>query len=317
MLIVIVLILLGFILLLKGADFLVDGSSALAAKMSISEIVIGLTIVAFGTSSPELLVNIFASLKDQPDVAFGNIVGSNIVNVLLILGISGIIYPIQIEKNTVWREIPFSLLAVFALFLMCNDMYFNNSENFLSRGDGLVLLLFFIIFLTYSFGIPKVESRDKPEIKELSNLKIILLILGGLVGLIFGGKLVVENTVYLARRLMVSEKLIGLTIVSIGTSLPELLTSTVAAYKKKSDIAIGNIVGSNIFNIFFILGVSAVIRPLPFQSVLNVDLIVLILVSLILFLTMFTGKKHSLDRWESELLVLLYILYTVYLLIRK
>jgi len=317
LLIVIVLILLGFILLLKGADFLVDGSSALAAKMSISEIVIGLTIVAFGTSSPELLVNIFASLKDQPDVAFGNIVGSNIVNVLLILGISGIIYPIQIEKNTVWREIPFSLLAVFALFLMCNDMYFNNSENFLSRGDGLVLLLFFIIFLTYSFGIPKVESRDKPEIKELSNLKIILLILGGLVGLIFGGKLVVENTVYLARRLMVSEKLIGLTIVSIGTSLPELLTSTVAAYKKKSDIAIGNIVGSNIFNIFFILGVSAVIRPLPFQSVLNVDLIVLILVSLILFLTMFTGKKHSLDRWESELLVLLYILYTVYLLIRK
>ena len=317
MLIVIILILLGFILLLKGADFLVDGSSALAAKMSISEIVIGLTIVAFGTSSPELLVNIFASLKDQPDVAFGNIVGSNIVNVLLILGISGIIYPIQIEKNTVWREIPFSLLAVFALFLMCNDMYFNNSDNFLSRGDGLVLLLFFVIFLTYSFGIPKVESRDKPEIKELSNLKIILLILGGLVGLIFGGKLVVENTVYLARRLMVSEKLIGLTIVSIGTSLPEFLTSTIAAYKKKSDIAIGNIVGSNIFNIFFILGVSAVIRPLPFQSVLNVDLIVLIVVSLILFLTMFTEKKHSLDRWEAGLLVLLYILYSVYLLIRK
>lgn len=317
MLTVIIFILLGFILLLKGADFLVDGSSALAAKMSISEIVIGLTIVAFGTSSPELLVNIFASLKDQPNVAFGNIVGSNIVNILLILGVSGIIYPIQIEKNTVWREIPFSLLAVFALFLMCNDMYFNNTENFLSRGDGLVFLLFFIIFLTYSFGIPKVESRDKPEIKELSNLKIILLIVGGLVGLIFGGKLVVENTVYLARRLMVSEKLIGLTIVSIGTSLPELLTSTVAAYKKKSDIAIGNIVGSNIFNIFFILGISAVIKPLPFQSVLNVDLIVLIMVSLILFLTMFTGKKHSLDRWEAGLLVLLYILYTVYLVIRK
>jgi len=312
-----ILLIIGFFLLIKGADYLVEGSSSLASKLKVSELLIGLTIVAFGTSTPELIVNIISSSQGNTDIAFGNVIGSNIVNILLILGIAGLIYPLRTEKNTVWKEIPFSLMAAVALLILCNDMILNGEPSILSRGDGLILLLFFIIFLTYSFGLSKVEIQDKPDIKIFSNRRVVVYILVGLIALFFGGRFVVNSAVDIAQKLNISEKLIGLTIVSIGTSLPELFTSAVAAKKHKSDIAIGNVVGSNIFNIFFILGISAVIRPLPYPNILNSDLIILIVASLLLFLTMFTGQKRRLDRWESFLFLILYLGYVIFLISRR
>lgn len=312
----ILLLVAGFALLIEGANFLVDSASAIAKRLNVSEIVIGLTIVAFGTSTPELVVNIASAIQGSTVISFGNIIGSNIVNILLILGISGIIYPIQTEKNTVWREIPFSLLAAIVLYILCNDLFLNQNSLFLGRFDGFILILFFILFILYTFGIPKIESRDKAEVKSLSVLKITLFITGGLAGLIIGGQLVVFSAVKLATILGISEKMIGLTIVAIGTSLPELFTSVVAAYKRKPDIAMGNIVGSNIFNIFFILGLTAIISPLPFDPVLNTDILFLIFISLILFFTMFSGQKRTLDRWEAIVLLFLYIGYSVFLIVR-
>jgi cation:H+ antiporter len=311
-----ILLVIGFVLLIKGAEFLVDGASAIAKRLNVSEIVIGLTIVAFGTSTPELVVNVASAIKGTAAISFGNIIGSNIINILLILGIAGLIFPIQTEKNTIWREIPFSLLAAIVLLILCNDLLLSQTSNFLSPGDGLILLVFFIIFIVYTFGIPKIESRDEPEVKSLSISKSVTFISAGLAALLIGGQLVVTNAIELASNLGLSEKLIGLTIVAIGTSLPELFTSAIAAYKRKPDIAIGNIVGSNIFNIFFILGITASISPLPFDTVLNIDILFLIFISFILFFTMFTGKKRTLDRWEAIVLLFLYAGYTAYLIIR-
>jgi cation:H+ antiporter len=316
MLLTVLLLILGFLLLIESADFLVNGASALASKLSISEMAIGLTVVAFGTSAPELIVNIFASLKNTAEITFGNIIGSNIINILLILGVSGIIYALHTRKNTVWREIPFSLLAVLVLYVMCNDYLFDSTKNILSRSEGIILLVFFLIFLTYTFAISKVEIADKFEIKTIGNFRMIIYLVAGLTGLILGGKLVVSNAVQIATALGLSNKLIGLTIISIGTSLPELFTSAVAAFKKKSDIAIGNIVGSNIFNIFFILGISAIINPPFFDKSLNVDLFILFIASLFLFFTMFTGRKRILDRWEAIVLVCLYIAYIIFIIMR-
>jgi len=311
------LIVIGFLLLIKGADFLVEGAAALAVRLSVSELVIGLTVVSFGTSAPELIVNILASVQGKSDITMGNIVGSNIINILLILGVAGIIKPILTEKNTVWREIPFSLLAALALFIGCNDILFGGGPNQISRGDGLLFLLFFIIFITYSFAISGIEFRDQEEIRTLSRGKIAIYIAVGLVGLIGGGKLVVDNAIEIARLMNVSEKVIGLTIVAIGTSLPELFTTAVAAFKGKSDIAIGNIVGSNIFNIFFILAISAIIRPVVFTAQLNVDIVVLITASIFLFLTMFIGDVRKLDRRESVVFLVFYAAYFIFLLIRR
>jgi cation:H+ antiporter len=316
MLINFLLLLTGFIILIKSADLLVNGASALAVKLTISEMAVGLTVVAFGTSTPELIVNIYASLANNAELTFANIIGSNIINILLILGVSGIIYALQTKKNTIWREIPFSLLAGIVLLIMCNDYVLDKTVNILSRSDGVVLLLFFIIFFIYTFTISKITVADKPEIKMLANFTITIFIVGGLLGLILGGKLVVNHAVEIARILGVSEKLIGLTIVSIGTSLPELFTSAVAAYKKKSDIAIGNIVGSNIFNIFFVLGISALIHPISFNSTFNIDIFILIIASLLLFFTMFTGGERTLDRWEAIVLLCLFITYNIFILIR-
>lgn len=308
----------GFVLLVKGADALVDGASSLAQRWSVSEIAIGLTIVAFGTSTPELAVNVFASFKGCSGIVFGNIVGSNIANILLILGIAGIIHPIQSEKNTVWKEIPFALLSAVVLLVLSNDLIVNADKNqILSKSDAIILLLFFITFLSYTFGISKIESNDTLDITILSGAKISVYIISGLVGLAVGGKLVVEGSVRIADWFAVSERLVGFTIVAVGTSLPELFTSAVAAYKRKSDIAIGNVVGSNIFNVFFVMGVSAFIAPVHFQSALNIDLLVLMGASLMLFMTMFTGKKRSLDRWEAILFIGCYVSYVVFLLMRR
>ncbi|MEX1330671.1 MAG: calcium/sodium antiporter [Desulfobacterales bacterium] len=314
------LFLLGFVLLIKGADFLVDGASAIARRFNISDLVIGLTVVAFGTSTPELFVNIVASARGNTDIAIGNVLGSNISNVFLILGISAIIYPLSVSKGTVWKEIPFSLLAVITLGLMANDQVIDgDGSSLLTRIDGLVLLAFFTIFLYYSFSIAKaIEGLDEHvPAKATSFVKSILLVIAGLIGLTLGGKWIVDGAVTLAKSFGMSESLVGLTIVAVGTSLPELATSAMAAYKKNVDIAVGNVVGSNIFNIFFVLGISATVRPLPFQTKSNLDIAVVTVSSLLLFLFMFTGKKRSLDRWEGIVSLFLYGGYIALLIIKE
>ena len=307
----------GFVLLIKGADYLVDGSASLAARLSVPDIVIGLTVVSFGTSSPELVVNVFANIQGNADLSFGNIIGSNITNTLLILGVAGIIYPLKTEKNTVWREIPFSFLAVIVLLVLVNDSLSGNGVNVLSRNDGVILLLFFLVFITYTFGITKIELNDEHDVDKLSTLKTSIYVVVGMIGLGVGGKLVVDHAIKLAELFDVSQKIIGLTIVAIGTSLPELVTSAVAAYKRKSDIAIGNVIGSNIFNIFLVLGISALIAPLGFDMALNVDILVLIAASTFLFISMFTGGVRVLDRWEAILLLIMYVGYMIFLIIRR
>ncbi|MEX1351744.1 MAG: calcium/sodium antiporter, partial [Desulfobacterales bacterium] len=278
------------------------------------------TVVAFGTSTPELFVNIVASARGNTDIAIGNVLGSNISNVFLILGISAIIYPLSVSKGTVWKEIPFSLLAVITLGLMANDQVIDgDGSSLLTRIDGLVLLAFFTIFLYYSFSIAKaIEGLDEHvPAKATSFVKSILLVIAGLIGLTLGGKWIVDGAVTLAKSFGMSESLVGLTIVAVGTSLPELATSAMAAYKKNVDIAVGNVVGSNIFNIFFVLGISATVRPLPFQTKSNLDIAVVTVSSLLLFLFMFTGKKRSLDRWEGIVSLFLYGGYIALLIIKE
>lgn len=315
-----ILFLVGFFILIKGADLLVGGSASIAKKLKIPSIVIGLTIVSFGTSAPEFIVNIFASINGNTEIAIGNILGSNIANILLILGISAIIYPLVTKKNTVYKEIPLSLLAACLVGVMANDFLIDKvSYSGLTRTDGIALLAFFIIFLYYTFGISKItgEAEDVPGEKNLTYLKATFFIIAGLTGLIFGGKWIVEGAVKMAEYFNVSEALIGLTIVAIGTSLPELATSAVAAYKKQTDIAIGNVVGSNIFNIFWILGVSSLIRPLPFSSSNNPDILMTILASAVLFGIMFIGKKHTIERWQGGMMVAIYIGYIVFLILKQ
>ncbi len=313
-----ILFLLGFLLLIKGADLLVEGASSIARRLNISDLVIGLTVVAFGTSTPELFVNIAASLKGSTDIAIGNVLGSNISNIFLILGISSIIYPLTVTKGTVWKEIPFSLLAVLILGILANDRIIDGRDfSMLSRIDGLVFLSFFIIFIYYTFGIAKeIEGMEEHvPAKEHGVIKAALMLVVGLIGLGLGGQWIVDGAISLATRFGLSESLVGLTIVAVGTSLPELATSAVAAYRKNVEIAVGNVVGSNIFNIFFVLGISSTIRPLPFKAGSNVDIGVVIIASLLLFFSMFTGKKQSLDRWEGIGLLVLYIIYVGYLVV--
>ena len=313
----IILLVIGFVLLIKGADFLVDGASSIARRFKISDLVIGLTVVAFGTSTPELFVNIIASIRGDTGIAVGNILGSNIANILLILGISSIIFPLSVTKGTVWKEIPLSLLAALLLGILVNDQLIDKKGfSALTRIDGLVLISFFVIFLYYSFSIAKrVEGMDEhvPS-KEYGFLKSFLLIIVGLVGLAVGGKWIVEGAIHLASASGVSQSFIGVTVVAVGTSLPELATSAVAAHKKNAEIAVGNVVGSNIFNIFWVLGLSSLIKPIPFQSRNNIDIGVVILSSVLLFFYMFTGKKKLLDRWEGTVFVLLYISYILLLI---
>ncbi|MBN1325699.1 calcium/sodium antiporter, partial [Candidatus Falkowbacteria bacterium] len=300
-----ILFLVGFVVLIKGADLLVDGSSAIAKRFNVSSFVIGLTIVAFGTSMPELIINIFSSVEGASEIAIGNIIGSNITNIMLILGIAAFIYPLTLEKGTVWRAIPLSLLAAIMVLILSNDKLIENrifSE--LSRIDGLVLISFFIIFLYYTFGIKKVQSEEVVKIESLTFSRAIIYICLGLIGLMLGGKWIVDGAIFIANQLNISQALIGLTIIAIGTGLPELTTSAVAAYKKKVDIAMGNVIGSNIFNIFWVLGISAMIRPLQFNIVLNYDIIFLIFASLLIFLFMFLGKKHVLEKWQGFTLII-------------
>jgi cation:H+ antiporter len=306
----------GFIALILGANFLVSGASSFARRFHVSELAVGLTIVAFGTSTPELVVNIVASRNGLSEVLLGNVIGSNIFNLLLILGISGTILPLVVQQKTVWLEIPISMVAVLVLFMMAN-ISLKGSVSVIGVPGGIILLALFAAFMVYVFfnlrsAVPETAgSKNKPVIFS------IVLIIAGLAGLILGGKMVVNESSKLAAQFGMSEKLIGLTIISIGTSLPELATSVVAALKKNSDMAIGNIIGSNIFNIFFVLGICAVLNPVEYPRSLNADLILLGIATLFLFTAMFTGKRRKLDRWESVLLVLLFIAYMVYIIARN
>lgn len=306
----------GLVLVLYGAKWLVNGASSVAKRLNIPDIVIGLTVVAFGTSSPELVANIFASLDGKPDIAIGNVLGSNISNIFLILGITAIIYPLKVHHDTTWKEIPLSLLAALIVFIMANDVWLDGSgDDMISRSDGLVLLGFLGVFLVYTFEISKKVPDDIHDVETLNPWRTVALIVLGLAGLAVGGKWFVDGAAGVARQLTISERVIGLTIMAVGTSLPELATSIVAAFKKKADIAVGNVVGSNILNIFFILGVSATIKPLPYNATYsNTDAKMAIAASAVLFLSTRIMSKAVITRLEGVIFAGIYFIYIIFLI---
>jgi len=316
MIIQILLVVVGFAFLIFGANWLVDGASALAKKYKVSDLAIGLTIVAFGTSAPELVVNIIGSAKGYSDIVIGNIVGSNNFNLFIILGISGLILPITVQSSTAWKEIPISLFAAVIMLFFIND--FNFSEpSFLGRTDGFIMLVLFLLFLYYVFNQMKKEPNIQTSLVQKSLPKIWGLILIGLSGLIIGGQFVVVNSVNIANSLGVSEKIIGLTIIAAGTSLPELVTSVVAAIKKNSDIAIGNVIGSNIFNILLVLSLSSIIKPIEYNPKFNLDLYILMGGTAFLIISMLTGQRKKVDRWEAGILLGFYLFYSIYLIMKE
>ena len=313
MLLQILFVIIGFTSLIYGANWMVNGASAMAKKYKVSDLAIGLTIVAFGTSAPELLVNVISSYNGHSDLVLGNVIGSNNFNLFIILGIAGLIMPIAVQSSTAKMEIPISLLVAVLLLFLINDFSFKEPSS-LNRIDGLILFLLFFVFLYYVFTQMKNETLIEVTSVQKSTASIWGLIILGLSGLIIGGQLVVSNSVAIADSLGISKKIIGLTIVAAGTSLPELVTSVVAAMKKNSDIAIGNVIGSNIFNILLILSISSFINPIAYNSNFNLDIYILIGGTIFLLMAMLTGRRKKLDRWEAAILLSLYVSYTVYLL---
>lgn len=299
-------------MLIKWADFLVDGASSLAKKLRISDLVIGLTIVAFGTSAPELVVNVVGSLSGANELVLWNIVWSNIANILLILWLTASIKSLTIARSTVRKEIPFALLGALVLAVMLNDeMFAMTNSSSLSWADGIILLCFFIIFMYYTVEIVRSRSDDTQEesFVPLPNWKSILMVVWWITGLARWGNMVVTNAITLATMRWWSEKLIGLTILAVGTSLPELATSLVAVTKSNTNIAVGNIVGSNIFNVFFVLWVTALINPVTFNPANNLDILINLIVHISLFGVLFIGKRHTLQRWQGVMFVILYVVF--------
>ncbi len=308
------LLILGLGMVVYGANFMVDGASALAKRYNIPNIVIGLTIVAFGTSAPELAISAYSAATGNSEIALGNVIGSNTANILLILGITAIIYPLTILRNTVQKEIPLSLLSAIVVYFLINDIqYAGSNQNIISFSDGIILLSFMAIFMYYMVHLAQTSGDNEDlTIPNWSKYKSLLYIISGLVLLIGGGKIFVDNAVELAIKAGMSKAVVGLTIVAIGTSLPELATSVVAALKKNSDIAVGNIVGSNIFNSFLILGTSSVIAPLPKGGITDIDLYVCIGASvLLLFSSHFMGR-FKIVKTEGIIFIFCYILYIGY-----
>jgi cation:H+ antiporter len=309
----------GFLFLLQGANYLIDGASALAKRLGVSTLVIGLTVVAFGTSMPELAVSLYACLKVCTDIVIGNIVGSNIANILLILGIGAIIYPLNVKHGTVWREIPLALLAVVVLGLLVSDIALDGHEvSVLSRIDGWILLSYLVIFLYYAFVIRKAEPADPQEVPvhRLSAARAWMFIALGLLGLVIGGRWVVDGAVALATLAGISQATIAATVVAVGTSLPELVTTVAAARKHDVDIAVGNAVGSNIINVFGVLGIAAVTQPIGVPAALGIDIVIAAMATMVLFLMMFLGRRHILDRSQGVFFIVLYGGYLAYLLWR-
>lgn len=311
----------GLVLILLGANGLTGGAASVAKQFRIPSIVIGLTIVAFGTSAPELTVSVSSALKGSADIAIGNVVGSNIFNTLMIVGCTALFAPIAITRNTLKKEIPLCILSSVALWVCANDVFLDHSaENILNRADGLLLLCFFAIFMGYTFAIAfpsgqaSAEGSGEEEIKLLPWWKSVIYILGGLAALVYGGQLFVNGATGIARSLGVSESVIGLTLVAGGTSLPELATSIVAALKKNPEIAIGNVIGSNLFNIFFVLGCSASITPLHLTGITNFDLFALVMSGILMWFFGLFFAKRTITRMEGGILVLCYVAYTAYLI---
>ncbi len=311
------LLLVGFAVLIKGADFLVNGASSVAKKFNISNLAIGLTVVAFGTSTPELIVSLYSAVEGRNDASFGNVIGSNNFNLLFILGAAGLIYPLTVQRNTVKYEVPLSLIAALVLYILVNDQIVSgNPINILSRWDSLILLLFFGFFMMYVYRtMKKASDYEEVPIKIYTTPLATGMAILGLAMLVGGGTLVVDNAVAIAEHYGLSQKLIGLTILAAGTSLPELATSAVAAYRKNTDIAIGNVIGSNIFNIFFILGITGLVHPITYNVALNFDMEILGASTIVLMIFMFTINQRKLDRWEAFLLLAAYICYTTFLIV--
>ncbi|MBM7707617.1 calcium/sodium antiporter [Chryseomicrobium sp. FSL W7-1435] len=314
------LLLVGFALLVKGADYFVEGASKIAQSLRVSPLLIGLTIVAFGTSAPEASVSFIAAFEGNSDVAIGNVVGSNIFNITFILGVTALVFPLLVQSETIRKEIPFALLGSVALLLLISDIQLQALDsNLITRTEGIMLLLFFAVFLYYIFEVARkdrLNTEENPvDSANISKLKNSLLTIGGLAGIVFGGTLVVDNSIEIALALGMSETLVGLTIVAVGTSLPELVTSVTAALKKQVDIALGNIIGSNIFNIFFILGTSAAISPLTVDSKIFSDVWLMIGVTVLVIILART--KYKISRIEGSVLAVIYIVYVVYIILRN
>ncbi len=305
----------GFLILLFGANLLIDGASSLGTRLKLSPIVIGFTLVALGTSLPELLINIFATIHGEIDLAITNVLGSNIMNTSFIIGAAAVIFPIKPKKKTVNTLIPISLIAALMLGFLANFKFLSiEQEDTIDRAEGVVLIILLLAYLYYSWRFLKSEKelRDRTIIKQLTVFKSIALIAVGVGGLYFGGKWVVDGAVFIATEFGISKALLGITVIAVATSLPELVTSVIAALKKNSDIALGNALGSNIFNVFLVLGVSSLIKPLPFHKDLNFDLGMMILTNLILFVFILTGKGKTISKIEGVLFILIYIAYIGY-----
>ncbi len=317
------LLIVGFVLLVKGADLFVEGSSKLAKILRIPPIIIGLTIVAFGTSTPEAAVSISASINGSEGISLGNVIGSNLVNISLILGLTTVITPMIVQKKTIVKEIPLALLGSVALLVMLLDTSLTSETvNSLSRTDGIILLLFFGVFVYYIVEVA-IKNKNNQKIyfiekddKKPSVLPSLLKLLIGLGGLVLGGWLVVKYGQEIALSLGMSETLVGLTIVSIGTSLPELVTSVTAALKKESEIALGNIIGSNIFNIMFVLGISSTINPITISSNIVIDIVLMIMVTFVVMIFA-TTHKRKINRIEGSVLLAIYLAYLTFILIRN
>ena len=316
-----ILFVVGFVLLIKGADWLVSGSASVAKKYNISDLVIGLTIVSMGTSMPELIVNILASTSGASEIAIGNVVGSNIANILLILGVAAFIYPLTIKDSTVMSQIPFSIIAILLVAFAANAPIFNPDYSLMiSRLDGVVFILFFALFMVYIIKLAREGRADMIEEapdKVLPMGKSILFVLLGMVGLFLGGKWVVDGAIKIAEQFGLSQNLIGLTIVAIGTSLPELVTSAMAAYRKNTDIAVANVIGSNIFNLLWVLGISAMISPMKYDPVVNADIIVLLVATCLIIFSVMTGRaKNQIGKPTGIFFLACYIAYTAFLIYR-
>lgn len=317
------LFLLGFVLLLKGADILTDAGTLIARKLKVSEFIIGLIIVGIGTSIPELIVTLFSSLEGSSPVGIGTIVGSNTLNILLILGISALIAPLELTKAQVWRHLPLNIFAVAVVGLMVRFGFrLENGAIGLSRLEGFLLLALFFIWIYYLYylyligeghhGDFKKAAPAKPQIHEHTSLP--MLVIAGLIGIIIGGEWVTDGAVALARFFGVKEAVVGLTIVGLGTSLPELSASAVAAYKRNYGMAVGNIIGSNIFDFLLIFGLVAAMKTLPFSEYLLLDLWVTVISAVLLLVAVLVGKKYVLKRWQGWAFIFLYVMYVTYLI---
>ena len=315
-----ILLIIGFVLLIKGADYFVEGASNIAVKLNVSPLLVGLTIVALGTSSPEATVAILAALEGSPGVVLGNVIGSNIVNITVVIGLTALIAPLTVQSETVRKEIPFAMLAAIVLMILMADVALQGAgANIINRGDGIIILLFFSVFLYYVFEMARKNRSSTVEKVDADTgeswLKNILFTIGGLIAIIIGGEMVVSSATEIALSLGMSEALVGLTIVAIGTSLPEIMTSVTAALKGKGDMAIGNVVGSNIFNIFFVTGTASTVAPIAAESKLFFD--GWVMVGLTVLLLIFSRTHFKIGRREGAVLLLAYITYLVYIIIRN